>query len=216
MIYLFSNRTYIPWPNDPHCDHFRTIFSREKPLPVIGLVSFPNSGNTWLRSLIEGTTGVFSGSVYIDECISYQGTTLTCNFISCLYAYYYYNIGLVFGKILFCFSCLGFFGEAVIHNSQLTSVVKYHGHFSSNKLYHKRGRLTQQDHVFAQINATRGNAILLIRNPYHVIYGYRNYQAGGHYGHAEIEDFEGEGISFFSRTLSCCLLLQKWVLFLDF
>ena len=33
-------------------------------MPKIGLVSFPGSGNTWTRYLIESLTGVFTGSVY--------------------------------------------------------------------------------------------------------------------------------------------------------
>ncbi len=31
------------------------------------LYSFPGSGNTWLRLLIEYGTGIYSGSVYTDE-----------------------------------------------------------------------------------------------------------------------------------------------------
>lgn len=32
-----------------------------------GLVSFPRSGNTWVRTVFQETTGIFSGSVYDDQ-----------------------------------------------------------------------------------------------------------------------------------------------------
>uniref|UniRef100_A0A8D8YQ98 WSCD family member AAEL009094 n=1 Tax=Cacopsylla melanoneura TaxID=428564 RepID=A0A8D8YQ98_9HEMI len=34
--------------------------------PVVGLVSFPGSGNTWLRYLLQQATGIHTGSVYMD------------------------------------------------------------------------------------------------------------------------------------------------------
>lgn len=35
-------------------------------LPLVALVSFHGSGNTWLRYLLEQVTGVFTGSIYCD------------------------------------------------------------------------------------------------------------------------------------------------------
>jgi hypothetical protein len=37
--------------------------------PLIALVSFHGSGNTWLRYLIEQATGYFSGSIYCDRTL---------------------------------------------------------------------------------------------------------------------------------------------------
>ena len=34
---------------------------------VVGLVSFPGSGNSWVRQLLETSTGVYTGSVYCDH-----------------------------------------------------------------------------------------------------------------------------------------------------
>ena len=34
---------------------------------VVGLVSFPGSGNSWMRQLLETSTGVYTGSVYCDH-----------------------------------------------------------------------------------------------------------------------------------------------------
>ncbi|XP_078682313.1 WSCD family member GA21586-like [Branchiostoma floridae x Branchiostoma belcheri] len=36
------------------------------PLPITALVSFPGSGNTWLRYLVQQATGILTGSVYKD------------------------------------------------------------------------------------------------------------------------------------------------------
>ena len=41
--------------------------------PPIALASFPGSGNTWLRHMIEGATGIFTGSRYKDLQIQMFG-----------------------------------------------------------------------------------------------------------------------------------------------
>jgi hypothetical protein len=48
-------------------------FSTNRSLPAIGLVSYPSSGNTWIRYLIEAVTGVFTGSFYNDSAIGRRG-----------------------------------------------------------------------------------------------------------------------------------------------
>ena len=48
-------------------------FSLNRSLPLIGLVSYPSSGNTWIRYLIEGLTGYFTGSMYNDNVIGKKG-----------------------------------------------------------------------------------------------------------------------------------------------
>nr|XP_027208956.1 WSC domain-containing protein 2-like [Penaeus vannamei] len=41
--------------------------------PLIAVASFPGSGNTWLRYVVEVLTGVFTGSVYHDEVLAIRG-----------------------------------------------------------------------------------------------------------------------------------------------
>ena len=41
--------------------------SFKKQRGVVGLISFPGSGNSWVRQLLETSTGVFTGSVYCDK-----------------------------------------------------------------------------------------------------------------------------------------------------
>jgi hypothetical protein len=40
---------------------------------MTALVSFPGSGNTWVRYLLDTASGVFTGSVYIDRKIISKG-----------------------------------------------------------------------------------------------------------------------------------------------
>jgi len=41
--------------------------SFKKQRGVVGLISYPGSGNSWVRQLLETSTGVFTGSVYCDK-----------------------------------------------------------------------------------------------------------------------------------------------------
>ena len=45
----------------------------DPPGPITGLLSFPGSGNTWLRYLIQKTTGILTGSVYNDKRLRNNG-----------------------------------------------------------------------------------------------------------------------------------------------
>ena len=65
VLVHFSTR--YPWAhssNDSVCGNFTTTFSNKKKLPMVALASFPASGNTLMRYLIEGITGIFTGSFY--------------------------------------------------------------------------------------------------------------------------------------------------------
>ncbi|KAI9561326.1 hypothetical protein GHT06_012282 [Daphnia sinensis] len=53
-----------PWIGDPTCQHFPVQFARNHTRPKWALTSFPGSGVTWTRQLIEGVTGIYTGSVY--------------------------------------------------------------------------------------------------------------------------------------------------------
>lgn len=49
---------------DENCFFKKTFVSDKKSFPYLGILSFPGSGNTWFRHLLEMTTGYYSGSVY--------------------------------------------------------------------------------------------------------------------------------------------------------
>ncbi len=51
------------WSNDTFCNRF-TVHLLEENLPPRALVSFPGSGNTWLRMLLMGVTGYYVDTIY--------------------------------------------------------------------------------------------------------------------------------------------------------
>ena len=61
------------WPNTSSCRIFRTRFAKVQSLPLRALVSYPGSGNTWIRYLIEGATGVYTGSIFSDSSLIRAG-----------------------------------------------------------------------------------------------------------------------------------------------
>ena len=66
----FNNwNTATPLHSVPACPN-KTFGSRFSPT---ALMSFPGSGNTWMRHLIETATGFFTGSVYNDKGLHQNG-----------------------------------------------------------------------------------------------------------------------------------------------
>lgn len=45
----------------------------EGQFPNVFLTSFPGSGNTWARTLVEDITGYYTGSVYVDKSLGREG-----------------------------------------------------------------------------------------------------------------------------------------------
>ena len=52
------------WADDPNCTQFDVTLLEEKSVEPRALVSFPGSGNSWLRMLLMGLSGIFVHSVY--------------------------------------------------------------------------------------------------------------------------------------------------------
>ena len=69
-----SKMTFQPWEEDAVCEKFRVQFMENRSHPLMALVSFPGSGNTWTRQIIEGVTGFFTGSVDEDRSIYRKGS----------------------------------------------------------------------------------------------------------------------------------------------
>ena len=51
------------WSNDTFCNQF-SVHLLEENLQPRALVSFPGSGNTWLRMLLMGVTGLYVDTIY--------------------------------------------------------------------------------------------------------------------------------------------------------
>ena len=67
--WLFFRRRYFllsEWCNAP-------LGLKAKPGPVVALASFPGSGNTWLRYLLQQFSGILTGSVYKDYALLKNG-----------------------------------------------------------------------------------------------------------------------------------------------
>ncbi|XP_042209246.1 WSC domain-containing protein 2-like [Homarus americanus] len=58
----YTRKSKILWPEDPQCSWMEVRFGVE--LKRAWLLSFPRSGNTWTRYLLEAATGLFTSSVY--------------------------------------------------------------------------------------------------------------------------------------------------------
>ena len=98
---------------------------------------------------------------------------------------------------------IGYFGESVPFNSGLITVVKGHGHYFSGYPGNTGVQpISRENETIEQILETNGNGIILIRNPYHVIVGYRHQLlAPGHTEHAKASAFIGKG-----RIYGLCIL----------
>lgn len=48
-------------------------FAEEGSQSLVALASYPGSGNTWLRHLLEHSTGIYTGSVYSDRRLKEGG-----------------------------------------------------------------------------------------------------------------------------------------------
>ena len=62
-----------PWPEDPECSGLVVRFAKNSSLPLTALASFPGSGNTWLRYLVQGASGIFTGSIYGNQDLATGG-----------------------------------------------------------------------------------------------------------------------------------------------
>lgn len=54
----------------------RKLHFLENPKPLVALASFPGSGNTWTRELLEAITGIYTGSIYTDTMAFFTGSQL--------------------------------------------------------------------------------------------------------------------------------------------
>ena len=65
---------YRTFAEDRRCTRRRFLQIGELPRKV-GLISFPGSGNTWIRFLIESATGIYTGSAYNDSALQAGGAS---------------------------------------------------------------------------------------------------------------------------------------------
>ena len=64
---------------------------------LIGLASFPGSGNTWTRTLLEESTGIYTGSIYSDTSLvnaGFEGECIVSRNVIAIKTHATYNPGL--------------------------------------------------------------------------------------------------------------------------
>ena len=96
------------------------------------------------------------------------------------------HICLETGAIIFV---TGYFGESVPSNSGLVSIIKAHGYYGQTGPASTYLHLTTEE-----ILKTNGNAVVLIRNPFRAICGYRHTLKAGHTGHTNASQFIAPGL----------------------
>ncbi|XP_071092902.1 WSCD family member AGAP003962-like [Haliotis cracherodii] len=70
MLFSPGSRVYTQSGSELHCPSVRLS---TRVLPQIALASYPGSGNTWVRHLLQQMTGIATGSIYIDEELRHNG-----------------------------------------------------------------------------------------------------------------------------------------------
>ncbi|KAK7077210.1 WSC domain-containing protein 1 [Halocaridina rubra] len=68
-----SRKSKYSWQNDIDCNKFKVHFANNGALPIRALASYPGSGNTWTRRLLEDASGIFTGSIYSDQQLFVNG-----------------------------------------------------------------------------------------------------------------------------------------------
>ena len=71
-----SMKVYETFTKDERCKPLRFL-PENSSYVITYLTSFPGSGNTWARHLIEQTSGIYSGSVYGDLSLFATGKILS-------------------------------------------------------------------------------------------------------------------------------------------
>lgn len=67
----YNQTVPIPTSRNQTCP--RQLQRPREPLPLTALLSFPGSGNTWTRHLLQQLTGLYTGSIYKDPVLVYNG-----------------------------------------------------------------------------------------------------------------------------------------------
>ncbi|CAL4110799.1 unnamed protein product, partial [Meganyctiphanes norvegica] len=73
MVLDASHRKRTLWASEKTCGLYNVMFAMPGAMPLCALASYPGSGNTWTRYLIEAASGIFTGSIYKDQQLYMSG-----------------------------------------------------------------------------------------------------------------------------------------------
>ncbi|XP_057380614.1 sialate:O-sulfotransferase 1-like [Daphnia carinata] len=160
----FNRQPTYPWKGDLQCERFSVQLAEKDSLIKWPLTSFPGSGVTWTRQMIEGITGFYTGSVY------YSDPSPTLNRDG--------NVTDNTDDPLCGCTILDKDHEATVQ-------VGKQGLDAYFELLHRLGHAG----IVHQQYDRRG--VLLLRNPMDVIFSFRNWQLAGKTGNASPDAFKG-------------------------
>lgn len=171
------------WNSDSRCSKHNVYLLKEGSVPLpAALVSYPGSGNSWLRMLLMGITGVFVNSVYPNDAVFHsKGIILqninyiVWNFLGGLYSY----VTQLTAKSRY----------EVPVDCGCTLLQKTHDFSLDGRL--AKSPVTNRTNVLEKF---RNKGLLVIRNPFTAIRSYRNFAFGGLTGTAPESSFEGRCI----------------------
>jgi len=169
------------WNEDANCTKYESRVLKPGSHPQTGaLVSFPGSGNSWLRMLLVGITGVFISSIYPGDDSQFQSKGIdkfALDFILCQ----------IRGFYLIVLPNVANTSYQIPVNCGCTLLQKTHD-FSLDAVLYSLPE-AQRTKTLEEFN---GKGILIIRNPFKAIRSYRNFEFTGMVGAAPENAFTGE------------------------
>ena len=182
------------WNGDSNCTRHQVHLLKEGSEPEPGaFVSFPGSGNTWIRSLLMGITGVYVTSLYTDESRSRvrpEGTGRNFLNATSLIDPSFYSESFPFainGILLYIIYYLVNRSYEIRTDCGCSLLQKTHDFSLDGNLY----TMARSD-LSITLNKFKSKGILVIRNPFKAIQSYLNFIYGGMKGTAPSSAFKGE------------------------
>ncbi|XP_057371252.1 sialate:O-sulfotransferase 1-like [Daphnia carinata] len=153
-----------PWKDDPTCKKFTVQLAERDSLPKWALTSFPGSGVTWTRQMIEGITGIYTGSIHEQDPPPVQ-----------LEGVGFDQLGIRDDPFCGC----------TIIDKDHEATITVDGMVDYFRLLYIEG----YSDILRKVYDYRG--VLLLRNPMDVVFTYRHWQLAGKVGTAPQEAFQG-------------------------
>lgn len=170
------------WNDDANCTKYESRVLKPGSYPQVGaLVSFPGSGNSWLRMLLVGITGMFISSVYAGDDTQFQSKGI---------AQFEKTVKQNNSTRQLCvFEPVANTSYQIPVDCGCTLLQKTHDFSLDAVLY----SLPEANRT-KTLEEFNGKGILIIRNPFKAIRSYRNFDFTGMVGAAPESAFSGTSI----------------------
>ncbi|KAF0305517.1 WSC domain-containing protein 2 [Amphibalanus amphitrite] len=153
-----ASRPEQAWFTDDQCRPLVSRFTRDHSLPLVYLASFPRSGNTWTRYLLEASTGLITGGSSMPNYRQYKAHAFTERLSDENLWKYVNRQGMMVR--------LGYLGGSIPWSVGATIVTKTHA-WPEPFTEQETAIVNKTSHKFSPFpkNVTR-RAILIIRDPF--------------------------------------------------